>query len=86
MGPEWRRLKELAAETRPKSDERGPLHKTALCALGKGVRANRSLVTKGIKRNQQRYITKGHVPCNAHKLNNLPVREPRAIVGRVEGI
>lgn len=53
-------------------NERGPLHKTALCDLGKGDRSNRSLVTKGIKWNQQRYITKGHVPSNSHTLNNLP--------------
>ena len=57
---------------RSESDERGPLHKTAPYALGKGDRSNRSLVTKGIKRNQQRYITKGHVPNNSQTLNNLP--------------
>jgi len=38
-----------------------PFTRTALNDLGK-VRTNRSLVTEVSKQNQQRYITKGHVP------------------------
>jgi hypothetical protein len=75
---------EFESGTRPKSDERGPPQKTALNDLGKRVKTNRRLVTKGIKRNQKRYITKGHVPFNANKLNNFPVCEQRVTVENVE--